>query len=96
MLLELLDHLDGPCEMALAIAATDLDAIGWIPVVQFMLNRPFEQGAGGVLEMSALVWRSGRYPFLDLFPGNGRDGQIACRVLDLLQDRPALFPCPCR
>jgi hypothetical protein len=56
-----------------------------------MLNGPPEQAADGVLEMSALVLRSGRHPFLDLFPGNGRDGQIACRIRDLLQDRPALF-----
>ena len=59
---ELLDHLDGPCEMALAIAAIDLDAIGRILVVQLMLNGPFEQGGHGVLEMTALVWRAADMP----------------------------------
>ncbi|WP_249152180.1 hypothetical protein [Bradyrhizobium liaoningense] len=96
MLFELLDQLDWPREMALAIAAIDLDAISRILVVQLMLNGPIEQGAHGVLEMSALVWRASRDSFLDLFPSNGSNGQVACRVLDLLEDRTTLFPCPRR
>jgi hypothetical protein len=56
-----------------------------------MLNGPSEQAAGGVLEMSTLVRRAGRYPFLDLFAGNGRDGQIGCSPAGL--ENPAAKEC---
>ena len=94
MLFELLDQLDGPCEMALAIAATDLDAIGRILVVQLMLNRPFEQGGHGVLEMSALVWRAGRYALLDLVPGNGAIGRSPAAFSICLRIGPRCFRVP--
>ena len=60
-LLELLDHLDGPCKVSFAVAAIDLDSIGLaILVVQVMLYRPFEQGACGVVPSVANRMRVAR------------------------------------
>lgn len=84
---ELFDQLDLPSEMTFAVATINLDTVSRIPVVQLMLYGPFEQGARGVLEMSALVRRACRYSFLDLFPGNCPDRKVTRRILDLLEDR---------
>ena len=83
-LLKLLDQLNRPRLMPLAIAPllTLMPSVGFRSCNSCStahLNRPLM----AFFEMSALVWRSGRYPFLDLFAGNGRDGQIAGRGLDL-------------